>query len=55
MSKPSNAALLQDEELREWQKAAQANVNFHNAVSRISASSLAMMKVNFLKNVTKNN
>ena len=55
LSKPSNAALLQDEELREWQKAAQANVNFHNAVSRISASSLAMMKVNFLKNVTKNN
>lgn len=55
LSKPSNAALLQDEDLREWLDAAQANVNFHNAVSRISASSLAMMKVNFLKNVIKNN
>lgn len=55
LQRTANAELLKNDELKKWMEQAQANVDFNNAVAKISASSLAVMKVNFLKNVTKAN
>lgn len=55
LQRTANAELLKNDELKKWMEQAQANVEFNNAVAKISASSLAVMKVNFLKNVTKAN
>lgn len=49
---PENADLLKDKALAAWLEKARGNVEFNQAVSRISASSLALMKVNFLKKST---
>lgn len=46
---PENADLLKDKALADWLKQARGNVEFNQAVSRIAANSLAMMKVNFIK------
>ena len=48
--KPINKDLLNDEIFIEWLKEAEVYDNFAKAVAKISANSLAVMKVEFLKN-----
>lgn len=55
LEKPSNADLLKDEKLSAWLKQAKGRVDFYNAIDKISAGSLAMMKINFIKNKNKPN
>lgn len=50
--KPENAEKLKNTELAEWLKKVEANFEFNAAVNKVSAASLAIMKVKFLK---KNN
>lgn len=54
LERPANAELLQNEALKMWLEKAKARVAFEQAVAKISASSLAMLKVNFIKAVTDN-
>lgn len=46
---PENADFLKDKALAAWLEKARGTVEFNQAVSKIAAGSLAMMKVNFLK------
>lgn len=46
----NDPALGQDAALQQWMKEAQARVNFNQAVANISAHSLALMKVNNIRN-----
>lgn len=55
LNKPSNAALKEDTALAAWAQEVQARVNFYEAVQQIAARSLAVMKVNFLKQTRTNN
>lgn len=48
--KPINNEMLSDEGFAEWLKEAETYDNFAKAVAKISANSLAVMKVEFLKN-----
>lgn len=54
LERPANAELLQKESLKMWLAKAKARVEFEQAVAKISASSLAMLKVNFIKTETSN-
>ncbi len=49
LENPAGNELLKNPDLLAWKDKVQARLDFYSAVSRISASSLAMMKVNFLK------
>lgn len=49
LEKPENAEKLKITALAEWLKNVEANYEFNAAVNRISAASLAIMKVKFLK------
>lgn len=49
LEKPENAEKLKNTALAEWMKNVEANYEFNAAVNRISAASLAIMKVKFLK------
>lgn len=46
----NNPAIGENEVLKAWMSKAQAKVNFNQAIANISAHSLALMKVNNLKN-----
>lgn len=48
LRKPINAEMLKNEDLSEWLKNADAYCAFYDAVNRITANSLAVMKVKFL-------
>jgi len=44
-----NPVFAEDKDLQQWMAAAQAKINFNQAVADISAHSLALMKINTLK------
>lgn len=46
---PANAGLLQNAALKAWLQKAEARLSFYQAVAKISAGSMAIMKVKFLK------
>ncbi len=48
--KPINKSVAEDENMVSWLKKADMYKDFYDAISRISANSLAVMKANFLKN-----
>ena len=52
LKKADNQEFLKNEQLKNWLKNAEENQKFYAAINRISAASLAIMKVKFLK---KNN
>ncbi len=52
LKKADNQEFLKNEQLKNWLKNAEKNQKFYAAINRISAASLAIMKVKFLK---KNN
>ena len=45
----ANSTLLENPELEKWYKQSLERIKFDRAISRIAASSLALMKVNFIK------
>ena len=50
LNKPENQFVLTDyPSLKDWRDDVEARVKFYDAVSRISAQSLALMKLNFVK------
>ena len=49
--KPLNEDMLKNEKFMAWLENAEVYCNFYDAISRISANSLAVMKVEFLNNV----
>lgn len=55
LEKPSNADLLKDEKLKSWLEEARSREDFYDALTQITAGSLAIMKVNFLKSQTTDN
>ncbi len=54
LGRSENADLLKNKALHKWYNQAKATVEFNQAVSKISASSLALMKVNFIRKTAKN-
>lgn len=55
LGRPDNADLLKNKALNKWFEQAKATVEFDQAVSKISASSLALMKVNFIRKTAQSN
>ncbi len=53
LNRKSNAELMQNENLQKWQQQVQNYLDFNQAVTKISASSMALMKVNFIRNTTQ--
>ena len=53
LNSKSNAELMQNENLQKWQQQVQNYLDFNQAVTKISASSMALMKVNFIRNTTQ--
>ncbi|MBR1948607.1 MAG: hypothetical protein IKA30_02305 [Alphaproteobacteria bacterium] len=49
--KPLNEEMIKNEKFADWLEKASEYGDFYDAISRISANSLAVMKVEFLKNV----
>lgn len=54
IQRPENSTLLANESLKNWVSEAKARIEFDKALSKISAGSLAIMKVNFIKKETNN-
>lgn len=48
-----NLALADREDVKNWLQQAQSKVAFNQAVSKISSTSLALMKVNFIRKMTR--
>ncbi len=55
LGRSENADLLKNKSLDKWYNQAKATVEFNQAVSKISASSLALMKVNFIRKTAQSN
>lgn len=49
VNKPINKSVAEDENMQSWLKKANMYKDFYDSISRISANSLAVMKVKFLK------
>ncbi len=53
LSLDKNSALAGREDVKNWLRQAQSKVEFNQAVSKISSTSLALMKVNFIRKMTR--